>query len=108
MHHILELHIPLFYQTSLPLTVVPSALWAMNSPLIRNADRLDILPPFGTEPRRSATSLPRRWARIVSLLREKRSYLVEGDVPIRVMNGLITGCKQSLGDERRTGVYQEG
>lgn len=27
---------------------------------------------------------------------------MEGDVPIRVMNGLITGSKQSLGDKRRT------
>lgn len=62
----------------------------MNGPLIRNVDRLDILPPLGTPPRRNATSLPRRCAKIVSLLIEKRSYLVEGDVPIRVMNGLIT------------------
>lgn len=44
----------------------------------------------------------------VSLLRERRSYLVEGDVPIRVMNGLITGSKQPLGDKRQPRVYQEG
>lgn len=80
----------------------------VNSMCIRNVDRLDILPPPGTLPQRIATSFLRHRATIVSLLREKRSYLVEGDVPIRVMNGLITRSKQSLGDERQIRVYQEG
>ncbi|CAB1414562.1 unnamed protein product [Pleuronectes platessa] len=45
----------------------PGALWAMNGLLIRNVDRWDILPPLGTLPRRSATSLPRHSARITRL-----------------------------------------
>lgn len=86
----LALHTPLFYQTSQIGHPVPSCS------------------PSGIMPRRSTTSLWRHCARTVSLHGEERSYLVEGDVPIRVMNGLITGSKQSLGDERRTGVYREG
>lgn len=41
--------------------------------------------------------------------KEERNYLVEGDVPIRVMNGLIIGNKQSpeINDKLGTTVRDE-
>lgn len=41
--------------------------------------------------------------------KEERNYLVEGDVPIRVMNGLIIGNKQSpeINDKLWTTVRDE-
>lgn len=80
----------------------------MNGLLIRNVNRLDNLPAMaswlgGVSPP-SHDALPE----LDALFREKRSYLVEGDVPISVMNSLITGSKQSPGDKRRTGAYKEG